>query len=79
MSDWKRTTKEAPFENLRPEMVVAIKEHIEQYNLGAILSDALFVYSLILRRSKAFIGLDDGVVGMKFKEIVFKAVQDAKK
>lgn len=41
MSDWKRTTKEVPFEGLRPEMVVAIKNHLEQYNLGAVLSDAL--------------------------------------
>ena len=41
MSDWKRTTKEIPFESLRPEMVDAITKHIEQYNLGWILSDAL--------------------------------------
>ena len=41
MSDWKRTTKEVPFESLRPELVDAINKHIEQYNLGAILSDAL--------------------------------------
>lgn len=41
MSDWKRVTKEVPFEGLPPEMVSAIKQHIEQYNLGPILSDAL--------------------------------------
>jgi hypothetical protein len=41
MSDWKRTTKEIPFEGLPPEMVSAIHKHIEQYNLGPILSDAL--------------------------------------
>jgi hypothetical protein len=41
MSDWKRTTKEIPFEGLPPEMVSAINKHIEQYNLGPILSDAL--------------------------------------
>jgi hypothetical protein len=41
MSDWKRTTKEIPFEGLPPEMVSAIRRHIEQYNLGPILSDAL--------------------------------------
>ena len=41
MSDWKRTTREIPFENLPTEMVSAINEHIEQYNLGPILSDAL--------------------------------------
>jgi len=41
MSDWKRTSKEVPFEYLRPEMVVEISKHIEQYNLGSILSDVL--------------------------------------
>lgn len=41
MSDWKRTTREIPFESLRPEMVEAVRKHIEQYNLGSILSDAL--------------------------------------
>lgn len=41
MSDWKRTTKEIPFESLRPELVTAIKAHVEQYNLGALLSEAM--------------------------------------
>ena len=41
MSDWKRTSREIQFENLRPEMVEAIKQHIERYNLGAILSEVL--------------------------------------
>jgi hypothetical protein len=41
MSDWKRTTKEIPFEGLPPEMVSAINKHIDQYNLGSILSDVL--------------------------------------
>lgn len=41
MSDWKRTTKEIPFDSLPPEMISAINQHIEQYNLGPILSEAL--------------------------------------
>ena len=41
MSDWKRTTREVPFEGLLPEMVTAVKAHIELYNLGSILSDTL--------------------------------------
>lgn len=41
MSDWKRTTKEVSFEGLPAGMVSAINKHIEQYNLGPILSDAL--------------------------------------
>jgi hypothetical protein len=39
MSDWKRTTKEVPIEGLQPEMVTAIQRHLEQYNLGSVLSD----------------------------------------
>ncbi|HSL43084.1 MAG TPA: hypothetical protein VK897_06610 [Anaerolineales bacterium] len=41
MSEWKRSTKEVSWEDLLPEMVSAIKQHIGQYNLGPILSDAL--------------------------------------
>ena len=41
MSDWKRTTKEILFESLLPEMSSAIKQHIDQYNLGPILDNAL--------------------------------------
>jgi hypothetical protein len=41
MSDWKRSTKEIPFESLPPQMVAAINQHIEQYNHGAILADTL--------------------------------------
>lgn len=41
MSEWKRRTKEVPFESLSSETRSAIEKHIEQYNLGPILSDAL--------------------------------------
>ena len=41
MSDWKRTTKEIPVESLAPNLVSTIREHVERYNLGSILSDAL--------------------------------------
>jgi len=41
MSDWKRTTKEVSFEDLRPEMEEAIRKYIEQYNLDPILSELL--------------------------------------
>jgi hypothetical protein len=40
MSEWKRTTREVPFENLSPVIVEALMKHVEQYNLGSILSDA---------------------------------------
>lgn len=41
ISEWTRKTKEVTFENLPSEMVIAIQQHIEQYNLGPILSQAL--------------------------------------
>lgn len=41
MSEWTRRTKEIAFENLPAEMISAIHRHIERYNLGPILSDAL--------------------------------------
>jgi hypothetical protein len=41
MSDWKRRTREESFENLMPEMITSINKHIEKYNLGPILSDAI--------------------------------------
>jgi hypothetical protein len=41
MSDWKRRTKEVSFEILSTEMADAIQRHIERYNLGPILADAL--------------------------------------
>ena len=41
MSEWKRKTKEVSLDNLSSEIRDAIQEHLEQYNLGPILSDAL--------------------------------------
>ena len=41
MSDWKRATQEVQFKGLMPEMVDEIEKHIELYNLGPILADAL--------------------------------------
>jgi hypothetical protein len=41
MSDWKRSTREVAVEQLSTEMRQEIQKHIELYNLGNILSDAL--------------------------------------
>jgi hypothetical protein len=153
VSDWKRTTKEVPLEALRPEIATAIQKHIEQYNLGSVLSEVLMcvqtdsekakkglfgraetvsvsvwltprwlmwairgsdelatVFSAQLRdivvqdyaqtqfakmipdigievsgrftdateSASAFIGLDDGLAGNKFRELLIQAVQEAK-
>jgi len=41
MSDWKRQTWEVSLESLPVEMASAIQQHIQRYNLGPILVDAL--------------------------------------
>ena len=41
MSDWKRQTKEVSMGDLAAETAAAFQNHIEKYNLGAILLDAL--------------------------------------
>lgn len=41
MSEWKRMTKEVSLESLPSEISDAMHRHIEQYNLGPILSDML--------------------------------------
>jgi hypothetical protein len=154
MSDWKRQTKEVNFERLPAEIADAIQHHIEQYNLGPILADALMcvqtdsekakkglfgkaesvqmtaiatphwlVWTVIQPNSKpvvlsaqlihvtvqdysqtsfakmvpdsgvevsgmftdaseaasAFIGLDDGLAGQKFRQTLIEAAADAKK
>ena len=154
MSEWKRITKEIPFESLPSQMVSAINHHIEQHNLGLILSDVLMciqtdsekvkkglfggtervqvgavvtprwllwvihgpktqaavlsaqlinitvqdyaqtsfakmvpdsgievsgMFTDVSENTSAFIGLEGNAVGNKFKGIVIKAVQDAKK
>ena len=41
MSDWKRSTHEVSLGQLPPNMEAEIQQHIEQYNLGDIMSTAL--------------------------------------
>jgi len=41
MSDWNRRTREVSVESLPTETTNAIQRHIEQHNLGPVLSDAL--------------------------------------
>lgn len=52
MSDWKRVTKEIDFGSLRPELSQAINAHIEQYNLGAILSDMVMCVQTVSEKIK---------------------------
>lgn len=41
MSDWKRSTRELSFEQAPSEIKAVIQKHIEQYNLGDLLSAVL--------------------------------------
>jgi hypothetical protein len=41
MGDYNRVSRECKFEDLGQDIVVAVNAHIEKYNLGNILSDAL--------------------------------------
>jgi hypothetical protein len=41
MSEWKRLTRETSFEQLPVDLKAEIQKHIELYNLGDLLSDAL--------------------------------------
>jgi hypothetical protein len=153
VSEWKRRTKEIPFESLPSAMVSSINHHLEQHNLGPILSDVLMCIQIDSEKVKkglfggtetvqvgavvtprwliwavaekkqtavlsaqlinitiqdyaqtsfaklipdsglevsglftdsnenvsAFIGLDESATANKFKEIIIKAAQDAKK
>lgn len=153
MSDWKRSTREAAFEQFSDDIKAEIHRHIELYNLGNILSEVLMcietdsekprkglfgsaeivrqcaiatprwlvwairdkksptVLSALLKdvviqdyaetslvkmipdcgiqvtgkftdvseNASAFLGLEENAAGKKFKEVVIRAVQDAKK
>jgi hypothetical protein len=71
MSDWKRATKEISFEGLPPEIVSAINKHIEQYNLGPILSDALMCIQMDSEKVKK--GLFGGTETVRMAVVVTRA------
>jgi hypothetical protein len=52
MSDWNRRTREVSVESLPTEMTNAIQRHIEQHNLGPILSDALMCVYIDSEKTK---------------------------
>jgi hypothetical protein len=124
MSDWKRSTREAAFEQFSEDhkgrkglfgsaenvyqyaivtprwLVWAIREKKSPAVLSALLKDVViqdyadtpFVklvpdsgiqvtgkFTDVSENSSAFLGLEQNATGEKFKEIVIRAVQDAKK
>lgn len=52
MSEWKRRTKEVPVDGLPAEIASAIQRHVEQYNLGPILSEVLMCVLTDSEKSK---------------------------
>ena len=55
MPDWKRSTREIPFESVDPEVRVEVQKHVELYNPGDILSN--LVISIQTDSEKAKKGL----------------------
>ena len=68
MSDWKRRTKQVSLESLPSEMASAIQRHIERYNLGPVLSDALMCVHTASEKTKS--GLFGSVETVKMAAIV---------
>lgn len=52
MSDWERSTREITFEQLPPVIMAEIHKHIDLYNLGDILSDALMCIQSDAKKGK---------------------------
>ncbi len=41
MGDYRRSTRECNFEQLRPEIVTALRDHIQRYELGDVERETL--------------------------------------
>lgn len=52
MSEWKRSTREIAWEQLPPDAKAEIQKHIELYNVGDILSDALMYIQTDAEKAK---------------------------
>ena len=68
MADWKRRTEEVSLKDLPLEMATAMQQHIERYNLGPILSDALMLVQTDSEKIKK--GLFGKAVSVKMTAIV---------
>jgi hypothetical protein len=67
MADYNRTSRECNFEQLGPEIIAAINSHLEKYELGPILNDALMCIEV--KSDKIKKGLFAGP-GPKLTEVV---------
>ena len=67
MNAYTRLTRECAFANLSPELVTAIREHVEKYKLGDVESSILICCestSTIQRTGIFSIGTETAVTGM---------------
>ena len=55
MSEWKRSTREVTFAQLPADMQAEIQKHIEVYNLGDVLSDAVMCVQTDSEKTKKVI------------------------
>ena len=53
MGDWKRSSRECTPEALPREMLLAMRKHIEQYDLGSILTDVSACVETTSKKSKS--------------------------
>ena len=52
MGDYRRSTRECHFEQLRPEIVAAIRDHVQRYELGDVERKALICCETINEKTK---------------------------
>lgn len=67
MGDWNRTTRTITMDQIRPEMAQAIQTHLESFNLGPILTDALIYSETVSTKKKKGLfggGGDQQVINM---------------
>lgn len=53
MSDYIRTTRECPVSQLRPELLLALRNHFQQHQLGDLETETLLCYETISRKKDA--------------------------
>ena len=72
MGDYNRSTRELTFDNMPAGMSDALKAHIEQYNLGDVLSDVLICLETTSEKIKKGLFAGPGPKLMKMDVILTK-------
>lgn len=72
MGDYHRSTKELTLESLSADMSARLREHIEQYNLGDVLSDVLISIEATSEKIKKGLFAGPGPKLMKMDVVLTK-------